>query len=41
MKLFRTKVTIEDTKIAEVIRGLLIEHYFTEEELRGIFGNSK
>lgn len=41
MKLFRTKVTIEDTKIAEVIRGLLIEHYFTEEELRGIFENSK
>lgn len=37
MKLFRTKVTAEDTKIAEVIRELLIEHYFTEEELRAVF----
>lgn len=37
MKLFRTKVTAEDTKIAEVIRALLIEHYFTEDELRKIF----
>ncbi|MCU5754565.1 hypothetical protein OBG91_15330 [Lactococcus lactis] len=37
MKLFRTKVTAEDTKIAEVIRDLLIEHYFTEDELRKIF----
>lgn len=41
MKLFRTKVTMEDTKIAEVIRSLLIEHYFTEDELRGIFENNK
>jgi hypothetical protein len=39
MKLFRTKVTAEDTKIAEVIRALLIEHYFTEDELRKIFEN--
>lgn len=41
MKLFRTKVTAEDTKIAEVIRDLLIEHYFTEDELRKIFDDEK
>ncbi|MFK4898944.1 hypothetical protein [Lactococcus petauri] len=40
MKIFRAKVTMEDTKIAEAIRSLLIEHYFTEEELRKIFENN-
>lgn len=37
MKLFRIKTFNEDTNIAAVIRELLIDNYFTEEELRKLY----
>ncbi|HFK2747259.1 TPA: hypothetical protein ACGX4U_002710 [Enterococcus faecalis] len=37
MKLLRTKVVADEKSIAEVVRYLLIEYYFTEEELRKIY----
>lgn len=41
MKLLRTKVVADGKSIAEVVRHLLIEHYFTEEELRIIYNTTE
>lgn len=37
MKLLRTKSVQEGNTIAEVVRGLLLEHYFTKDELREVY----
>lgn len=37
MKLLRQKVVADETSIAVLVRKLLIEHYFTEEELKNIY----
>lgn len=37
MKLLRTKSVQDDLSIAEVVRKLLLKHYFTEEELKELY----
>ena len=37
MKLLRTKSVQDDLSIAEVVRKLLLNHYFTEEELKELY----
>ncbi len=37
MKLFRKKTFEEGISIAEVVRKLLVQDYFTEDELREIY----
>lgn len=40
MKLFRKKTFEDETSIAVVVRKLLVEHYFTESELRELYNTT-